>query len=40
MKWVIAGVVVLALIVAWVVISLSLSRRPVATCPSGSIRVH
>jgi hypothetical protein len=40
MKWIIAGVVVIALLVAWVVLSLASNRRPVTTCPSGSIRVH
>ncbi len=40
MKWVIAGTVVIALLVAWVVLSIALNRRPVTTCPSGSIRVH
>ena len=40
MKWVIAGVVVAALIVAWVLISIDVDRKPAPTCPAGSVRLH
>ncbi len=40
MKWVIAGVIVVALLVAWVVVSLTVDRGPVTACPSGSVRVR
>jgi hypothetical protein len=40
MKWIIAGVVVVALIVTWVSISIGLDRKPIPTCPAGSVRLH
>jgi|HubBroStandDraft_2_1064218.scaffolds.fasta_scaffold3032809_1 hypothetical protein len=40
MKWIIAGVVVTALIVTWVLISIHLDRKPILTCPAGSVRLH
>jgi hypothetical protein len=40
MKWVIAGVIVVALLVVWVVVSLTVDRRPETTCPAGSVRIH
>ena len=38
-RWIIAVVAVLALLVAWVVLA-DLNRGPVAKCGPGAIRVH
>jgi hypothetical protein len=40
MRWIVAGVVVTALIVTWVLVSINLDRKPNATCPAGSVRLH
>jgi hypothetical protein len=38
-RWIIAVLVVLALIVAWVVLA-TMKHGPVTECPPGTIRVH